>query len=98
MPSGGYAQECLQDIPITGMTMLSSSMLLPLLCPNVDIYVGDEDIGTMLVSSCKYGSICVWDAFDARIHSQQNSLEKGQDDQDRAIAEFLNVQPCGRLS
>jgi len=71
--------------PITGMSMLSSPMLLPLLCPNVDIDVDDEDIGTMLVSSCKDGSICVWDAFDARIHSQQkNSYEKRQDDQDRA--------------
>jgi len=69
---------------ITGMSMLSSPMLLPLLCPNVDIDVGDEDIGTMLVSSCKDGSICAWDAFDARIHSQQNSYEKRQDDQDRA--------------
>mmetsp|Transcript_4807 Transcript_4807/g.10634 ORF Transcript_4807/g.10634 Transcript_4807/m.10634 type:complete len:771 (-) Transcript_4807:45-2357(-) len=63
--------------PITGMSMLSSPLLIPLLCPNVDIDVDDEDVpGTMLVSSCKDGSICVWDAFDARINSQPNSSHK----------------------
>eukprot|EP00580_Thalassiosira_gravida_P005781 CAMPEP_0201653908 /NCGR_PEP_ID=MMETSP0493-20130528/45223_1 /ASSEMBLY_ACC=CAM_ASM_000838 /TAXON_ID=420259 /ORGANISM="Thalassiosira gravida, Strain GMp14c1" /LENGTH=616 /DNA_ID=CAMNT_0048130455 /DNA_START=1647 /DNA_END=3497 /DNA_ORIENTATION=- len=72
--------------PITGMSMLSSPMLIPLLCPNVDIDVDDEDVtGTMLVSSCKNGSICVWDAFDARINTQpDSSYEERRGNHDRA--------------
>lgn len=59
--------------PITSMAKMSSLKLFPLLCPN-DNGAGDEgeDVGTMLVSSCKDGAICVWDAFDARIrHSRR---------------------------
>lgn len=70
--------------PVTGMAMLSSPLLLSLLCPNVDIDVGDGDAGTMLVSSCKDGSICVWDAFDTRILSQQDSDEEKQYNMDFA--------------
>jgi len=77
--------------PITGMSMLSSPMLIPLLCPNVDIDVDDEDVtGTMLVSSCKEGSICVWDAFDARINAQpDSSYKERQGDHYRAQSHIL---------
>lgn len=73
--------------PITSMAMMSSLKLFPLLCPN-DNGAGDEgeDVGTMLVSSCKDGAICVWDAFDARIrHSRRltDSSDKSDSSQDQ---------------
>ncbi|KAL7536122.1 hypothetical protein ACHAXR_006926, partial [Thalassiosira sp. AJA248-18] len=65
--------------PITSMAMLSSPMLMPLLCPNeIDELVDKDVVGTMLVSSCNDGAICVWDAFDARIHSTPNHLDSSE--------------------
>lgn len=40
----------------------------------------------MLVSSSKDGSICVWDAMDARIRSQQDDDEREQEDVPRRQA------------
>eukprot|EP00571_Detonula_confervacea_P010060 CAMPEP_0172303854 /NCGR_PEP_ID=MMETSP1058-20130122/5370_1 /TAXON_ID=83371 /ORGANISM="Detonula confervacea, Strain CCMP 353" /LENGTH=726 /DNA_ID=CAMNT_0013014883 /DNA_START=343 /DNA_END=2523 /DNA_ORIENTATION=+ len=75
--------------PITSMAMLSSASLMPLLCPaNIDEEEEDEDanddVGTMLVSSCEDGWVRVWDAFDARgrMHSTEmlDSSERSHDD------------------
>ena len=56
--------------PISSMSMLSSPMLMPLLCPTTMDDVDEDEDATMLVSTCHDGSICVWDAFDARINTK----------------------------
>mmetsp|Transcript_23262 Transcript_23262/g.56128 ORF Transcript_23262/g.56128 Transcript_23262/m.56128 type:complete len:759 (+) Transcript_23262:270-2546(+) len=73
--------------PVTSVAVLSSSSLMPLLRPN---HVDDSDdnsddnseneVGTMLVSSCEDGCIRVWDAFDARMTSaKQMGLDSSED-------------------
>ena len=86
--------------PITGMSMLRALMLLPLLCPNEDIDAGDEDIGTMLVSSCKDGPICVWVGTPLRHKFIRNRIHMKRDKTIKIehMAEFQNAQPCGGLS
>ena len=66
--------------PVTSLEILSSPTLFPLLCPNAD--AGEDDVGTMLISSCKDGSICVYDAFDARNSDSKRDLDSSENSEE----------------